>query len=741
MAPPTFQVQDLSVVYETDSGPVPAARRISLSVDRGETLGLVGESGSGKTTLALAAINYLPANGRVEQGASRLNGLDLLRLPKREMPRMWGSRIGLVSQDPRSAMNPTLTIGRQLDEMGCRHLGLGRREARDLALAMLGKMGMSDPPSVVGRYPHQLSGGMLQLCAIAMALLTHPEVVILDEPTTSLDVTTQATVLDVLTELKTELQTAALYITHNLGVIARVADRVAVMYAGEMLETAGVKALFARPLHPYTLNLLRCVPHLGAGARAERPKDGKASGITRATAAEADASGIPSARLASIPGSLPPWDDLPRGCIFAPRCPLVMDFCRVSRPPLVEVEPLRWSTCLRWQVLLSDEGRAQAVSVETRAGVPPLVEDTRSRGPLADGGLQPSQEAVSVPVLEVKDATKAFGPARSRAHVKAVDGASLSVPQARTFGLVGESGSGKTTLARVIAGLELPSSGRIFLAGESLKPSVGARGPHMLRRLQMVFQSPDGSFNPRMTVGRALMRPLMIMNRLDRKNARERALELLEAVRVPASHFDRYPSELSGGEKQRVAIARAFAGDPDIVLCDEPISSLDVSVQSSVINLLADLQEEAGTAYLFISHDLAVVEHLSHRVGVMYLGKLMEIGEVAKVLAPPYHPYSEALLSAVPVPDPTAASKPVRLHVSVSSSLGIPSGCRFHPRCPRYLGDICRLQAPPWRLSDGRVIPALAPTSAAGPDRPAEAAHSISCHIPLEELVRLQGAG
>ena len=720
--PPTLATDRLSVSYHTEEGDLPAVRDVTLSVRAAEAVGLVGESGSGKTTFALGAIGYLPENGRVDRGASRLQGVDLVTLPRKQMRGLWGSKIGLVSQNPQGALNPTLTIGRQLDEMGTRHLGLGKTAARQSSLAMLERVDMPDPQTVLERYPHQLSGGMLQRTAIAMALLTHPDLLILDEPTTALDVTTQALILDLLEDLRDEFDLAILYITHNLGVVSRFCDRVVVMYAGEVFEEGGVVELFSRPLHPYTANLLHCVPRLGSSPA--------------------------ESRLATLPGGLPPLNDLPRGCIFAPRCPLALESCTVARPPLMAAGEGRLTACLRWQVLMNDEGQRQAIRTDGAAGPGLLPGQARAAGsaaepgqlgarrPLGGAGAPPiAATPTGAPLLTVRDAVKDFAGPRRHTNVRAVDGVSLSFDKRQTFGLVGESGSGKTTLARMVAGLTPPTSGKIFLDDKALRPTVNKRDREVLRRLQMVFQSPENSLNPRHTVRQELVRPLIRLAGLDRQTASERVLELLRAVRLPLSYLDRYPGELSGGEKQRVAIARAFAAGPDLVICDEPVSSLDVSVQGALMNLLLDLQGEAGTSYLFISHDLAAVQHLSHLIGVMYLGKLVEQGEASQVLSPPYHPYTEALLSAVPDPDPTARASRVRLRGQRATGGDDDSGCPFHARCPRYLGDICRTEKPPWRFP-ARAGAAPSPT----PD-PGTTSHAIRCHIPYEELRALQRAG
>jgi peptide/nickel transport system ATP-binding protein len=706
-----LQIDDLSIVYWTESGLIPAVRNVSLSLAAGQTLGLVGESGSGKTTLALGTVGYLPDNGRWAGGTVHLGDTELSALSGKDLRRAWGSRVGFVSQNPLGAFNPSLNVGRQLEEMGRRHLGLGRAEAKKSSLDMLVRVDMPNPRSVLERYPHQLSGGMLQRTAIAMALITSPELLILDEPTTALDVTTQALVLDLLEDLKNQFSTAILYITHNLGVVARICDRVAVMYAGEVLEEGNVFELFERPLHPYTINLLNCVPRFATGPPSPAP------------------------RLAAIPGSLPALSDLPPGCLFAPRCPLVVDSCRAERPPPGTVQGQR-TVCLRWEVLLSESGRRRAIA----ASLGPEISSARDAPP-DDKVYPPSVAEATAPdhLVEVRNVSKSYAVQGRRREVLAVDGVTTWIDSAQTLGLVGESGSGKTTLARVIGGLSAPSEGQIVLDGEALGPLTTDRSRAVLRRLQMVFQNPDASLNPRRTVGQAIMRPLLTLQNLDRDTAARRAHALLGAVRLPTDYLYRYPAELSGGEKQRVAVARAFAAAPDLVICDEPISSLDVSVQGSLMNLLIDLQEEQGTSYLFISHDVTAVQHLSHSIAVMYLGALVERGEAARVLSPPYHPYTESLLSAVPVPDPRARHTRVQLRGGPPPAGEIPSGCRFHPRCPRYLGEICATVEPPWlSAADGIADSGTNGLHTEPRCTSGVAEHATRCHIPHAELLRLQ---
>jgi peptide/nickel transport system ATP-binding protein len=695
--PPVFRTEGLSIGYETDSGLLPAVRDATMEIAPRECYGLVGESGSGKTTLAMGAIGYLGANGKVISGSAHLGTIELTGLSRGQMRSIWGRRIGMVYQNPSTALNPSLRIGRQLCEAVQAHIGLSRAEARRTAREMLARVAMPDPEAVLGRYPHQLSGGMLQRCVIAMALSTGPEMLILDEPTTALDVTTQAVVLDLVRRLKSELDSSILYITHDLAVVSKLCDRVGVMYAGQICEQAPMRDLYKRPLHPYTLGLLGCVPRFDPGASKRL--------------------------LASIPGLIPRPDELPKGCIFAPRCVFARPECAGSRPPMVEVMPGRFTACLRWKGLPSAAEYVRAApEIPPHAEQPPevlrvldlkktymsverLFRSKRAGTAPPSGGTRP----------RVRSTVRA-GTARST--VRAVDGVTLWVRKGNTLGVVGESGCGKTTMLRAIAGLAPRTSGEISLGGVSIEAAVNRRARSTLKALQMVFQNPEASLNPRHSVGRAIERPLLLLARAPRREVPARVRALLEAVNLPESYALRLPEELSGGEKQRAAIARAFAAEPQVILLDEPLSSLDVSVQASLVNLLTRLQESNGVSYLFISHDLAAVQHLSHWIAVMYLGSMVEWGDAEDVFAPPFHPYTEALLSAIPVADPDVMQKPIRLEGSVPSALNVPAGCRFHTRCPRNLGVICRTETPPWR--EGRKD------------------HRIACHIPLEELARMQ---
>lgn len=677
-------LRNVTITYDTESGPLDTVRNVSLHIVPGEIYGLVGESGSGKTTLARAVVRYLASNGRITNGEILLDGVDLRKKTKYEMRRIWGSDITMVHQDPNRAVNPSMLIGDQIAEMVRVHKGMGKTEARKKAVEMLSWVRMPDPETVARRYAHQLSGGQLQRVLIAIALITNPRLLIMDEPTTALDVTTEAVILDLIRDLLSEYKTAVLYITHNLGVVARLCHRVGVIYAGEMMEQGSVHAVFKEMLHPYTLGLLGSVPRVDADKR--------------------------DIVLNTIPGYIPQPDNLPSGCIFAPRCPGAQDACRTERPPLIEAdgEIGHFTACRRWKAL--SESPKQFITMLPKKRY-----------------VEPTNEEI---VLEAKNVKKHFPISRiklgellrgERSMVRAVDDMSIRVRKSFTVGIVGESGCGKTTFARCIVGLEQATAGEIQLGSKELPGVVSKRSSDQLKQIQMVFQNPDASLNPQYTVGSSVARPLSLIGNLSKPQIQKRVEELFEAVNLPKEYINRLPHEISGGEKQRVAIARAFATDPELMICDEPISSLDVSVQASLMNMLMELQETNGTSYLFISHDLAAVHHLSSWIAVVYLGRLWEIGSSLKILQPPQHPYTEALFSALPIPDPDAKQNRIRLRGDVPSAVHIPSGCRFHPRCPRKIGEICEQEEPPWQ-EYGHW-------------------HRICCHIPLDTLIKLQTAG
>lgn len=673
---PVLKVENLSISYETRKGDIRATRGVSFEISLGESFGLVGESGCGKSTVALALMGYIAANARIEGGRILFQGENLLEKTERELQSLRGRRIAMVYQDPMTTLNPSMRIGDQLIEVLVEHQGLAKSKAKDRCVEMLQKVQIPDAAQLMQRYPHQLSGGQQQRVVIAMALLCNPALLVMDEPTTALDVTVEATVLDLIAALRREFDSAILYVSHNLGVIARVCDRVGVMYAGELVEEAPVREIFLSPLHPYTRGLMSCIPRIGA-----------------------DKTTVP---LCPIPGRVPPPYSLPQGCAFRPRCEFADEECQESRPPLLVVDGGHSVRCSNWrQVHQSAAHTAEAIPRKLHSNqryVPDVL--------LASNVSVFYGEKPSWLVRLVKRGKKY--------QVKAVDGVDVRLSQQAILGVVGESGCGKTSLAKAIAGLVPIIGGQIEFLGVDTSMVVEKRPKRILGKLQMVFQNPDSTLNPTQSVRQIIERPLQLSGIVPRSEIREEVRQLLDAVNLDESYLERYPRQLSGGEKQRVAIARAFASRPELVICDEPVSALDVSVQCSVLNTLLDIQESYGTSLIFISHDLSLVRYLCDYVVVMYLGKVVEMGPTEILSGPPYHPYTEALLSAVPVPDPTVQQARIRLDGLVPSALTPPEGCRFHTRCPRKFGQVCETTEPP-------------------PRSPCEG-HVIYCHIPLEEL-------
>lgn len=688
---PTLAIRDLTVAYRSAAAELVALREVELAIRPGEVYGLVGESGSGKSTLALAAMRYLARQAVIRSGSIQLAGQELVGMPRSVLRKVWRQRLALVPQNPAAALNPSMRIERQLREVqSAEHIPLSE---------LLGTVGIADPARVLSSYPHQLSGGMQQRALIAMALSKQPDLLVLDEPTTGLDSTTEAVVLDLIRELMAERETATLYVSHSLGVMAQFADRIAVLYASELVEDAPKQELFARPLHPYTRGLLDSVPRLGESRR--------------------------RIRLRSIPGVLPGPGELPAACVFAPRCPVAVDRCWDERPALEIAGDGRRVRCHRWPEIRSGElDPRQPATADGAAARPPSSFSTVPTSAISGTDAIRRKQQPARPVLQVSDLQVRYqqrrspverlsgAPARS---VRAVDGVSLDLDSGETLGLVGESGSGKSSLARAIVGLVEPQGGSIELLGRLLPSGIARRPLEVLRSLQMVSQQPEQSLNPYLTVGQSLERPLV---RLRGGLKAGQVAELLAAVRLAPEFAARYPSQLSGGEKQRVAIARAFAALPELVLADEPVSALDVSVQATVLNLLNALQREHDNSMLFISHDLAVVGYLSDRVGVLYLGQLMELSPGEQLFDPPYHPYTEALLAAIPLLDPQAKQQHIRLPGEPPSAAETPTGCPFHTRCPRFLGDQCVDQRPPWRED--------------------QSGKRVFCHIPLEVLRQQQ---
>ncbi len=674
---PTLKVEGLSIAYQTRTGPVPAVRQVSLDIMPGEIVGLAGESGSGKSTVAFGVVGFLGKNGKVTRGSIEFLGRELTGFSQRELGRLRGDRMAMVYQDPMAALNPALKLGDQLAETLICHQKMSKAEARRFSQKMFDRVHMPDSAEVMKRYPHQLSGGQQQRALIAMALVNRPALLIMDEPTTALDVTIEAAVLDLVSELRDEFDTSILFISHDLAVMARLCDRVAVMYAGQIVEQAPVTELFRRPAHPYTRGLLNCLPHPGQGlARAGlRPIQGQAPG----------------------PGEVPE-----SACSFHPRCQYVDQVCRDRSPKFGSLEPGHAVRCF-FAARIRD--------------LPPLGPEAA----LVRASAGPGDE----PLLEV-DNLKVYYQGRRHETVRAVDGVGFRLGAGRTLGLVGESGCGKSTLARAIIGLETSDAGRIEFLGIDVSRAISRREDQLVKEMQMVFQNPDSTLNPAYSVGRQIGRALKKLGSMPRRKRKAAVRDLLASVRLGPEYLSRPPRALSGGEKQRVAIARALAGRSRLVLCDEPVSSLDVSVQAAVLNLLQDLQAETGTGLIFISHDLSVVRYLAHEVAVMYLGKIVEAGPVDAVFEPPSHPYTEALLSAAPAPDPDSGPGRIRLSGDIPSPAHPPAGCPFHTRCPRISlmtdgGRSCQSDAPPWQV--------------------AGSGHGIWCHLPLERLAELGPTG
>jgi peptide/nickel transport system ATP-binding protein len=637
---PALSVSHMDVIYRVRGQDRLALRDVSFSIGRGESYGLVGESGSGKSTVALALVRYLPSNGRVSAGTISINGKDPLSMGASALRDLRARTVSMVYQEPGRALNPSLRVGRQIAEV-FQIAGESSDAATASAEEMLRKVQIADPGRVMRRYPHELSGGMAQRAVIAMALAVSPSLLILDEPTTALDATVEAEVLDLVAALRQEFDTSVLFISHNLAVIAKMCDRVGVLYAGELVEEGPAGAVFANPRHPYTVGLLRCIPRRG------QRKD--------------------TDRLDTIPGFLPTPGDTMTGCIFAPRCALAADRCRESEPPFFAIDEVHTSRCF-FHEKAPDLPRATPASVGVLGG-----------------------NGTGDPLVVVEGLSKTFA-----GGVRALAGVDLSIREGETLGLVGESGSGKTTLARVLLGLTAPDQGSVVtLHGSPLSPDARRRPRETLRALQIVFQNPDSALNRRHTVRALISRPLSRLAGLSGTRLRDRLADLISSVRLEDRHLPLRPSQLSGGLKQRVAIARAFAGSPDVVVCDEPTSALDVSVQAAILNLLADLQKAERVTYLFISHDLGLVRYLSDRIVVLYLGRVMEIGPAETVFAGPHHPYTEALFSAVPSLGGQRPSR-IRLTGEIPSAADPPAGCVFHTRCPRRLTTgICESTEPP----------------------------------------------
>ena len=662
---PILEIENLSISFFTSKGEIPAVMDFSCRIMPGEAMGLVGESGCGKSTVALAVMRYLGQAGRITKGAIRFKGRDMAALSQRALRDLRGSEIAMIYQEPMASLNPAMTVGQQLMEVPMIHEGVSARVAQEMAHDIVASVRLPDPARILRAYPHQLSGGQQQRIVIAMALMSRPSLLILDEPTTALDVTVEAGIVELVKKLGRERGTSMLFISHNLGLVLETCDRICVMYSGEAVETGAVAEVFDRMRHPYTQALFRSIPLPGAHKNA-RP-------------------------LVAIPGNFPLPHERPPGCYFGPRCSyFVAGRCDAQRIDMARVDTGHDSRCLRvgeiaWDAPPPRQERALA----TQIGAPVLTIDRlRKYYQVSSGAL--------------------FN--RVRRLVKANEAVSFEARRAEILAIVGESGCGKSTLAKILMGLETATAGEATLNGEAIgKLPVQQRSAKTVSSIQMVFQNPFDTLNPSMRVGDQIVRVLEKFaignSQADRK---ARMLELLDLVRLPREFATRVPRQLSGGQKQRIGIARAFAGTPAVVVADEPVSALDVSVQAAITELLMDIQRKSGTTMLFISHDLSVVRYLSDRVVVMYLGHIVEMGPTDDVFAPPYHPYTEALLSAVPIADTSVKKKRILLEGEIPSAISPPPGCPFQTRCrwkQRVPGNRCDTELPPMvELRDGHFI-------------------------------------
>ena len=685
---PLLDIQDLHTDIEIRSGVVHALSGVDLYVNPGETLGIVGESGSGKTMTALSLMGLLPQGGRVSSGSIYLDGQDLTKMPLHAKRKLRGTKVGMIFQDPLTSLNPTMKIGLQVCEPLRVHKNMSKKDALERAVEILKRVGMPRPEIVINNYPHQLSGGMRQRVMIAMALVCEPRILIADEPTTALDVTTQMQILDLIDELRDEYQMGVILITHDLGVVAGHTDRVAVMYAGRIVETAPTKTLFTEPKHRYTSSLMAALPE-------------------RALAA--------GTKLFSIPGAPPSLTNLPVGCRFASRCLWAGAEC-VDRYPDLSGEGFLTYSCFH-PVQEGDESPAELqAKLEGSAPIDEAVAEPGAQ--VVYGEVEDTDEVL----LDVKEASREYASSgsgflkRDKGVVSAVDRVSITLKKGETYGLVGESGCGKSTMGRLIAGLEPPSGGAIELGGRDLATLKGRDAVRIHRDVQMMFQDSYAAMDPRMRIDQILAEPMSIQKTGNTRQIAARIMEIIEQVGLTEEILDRYPHEFSGGQLQRIGFARSLTLAPDLIVADEPVSALDVSVQAQVLNLMKDLQAELGLSYLFISHDLAVVQYMADRIGVMYLGRIVEEGPAKEVVENPKHPYTKALIDSIPVPDPEFShdDQAIKLTGEPPSAVNPPKGCRFRPRCP-FAGEECKIQ------------PLLT-----------EETHRVACHHPLLQMSTTQ---
>ena len=653
-----LKVDNLRVGFTSGKRLLAAVDGISFSIAKGETFALLGESGCGKSVTAQGIMRLLPAAGRVLGGSVVMEGENLLALPEADMRAWRGGRMAMIFQEPATSLNPVLTVGQQIGEVLERHLGLDGAAANERMVELLRQVGIADPERRLNEYPFQFSGGMKQRVMIAIALAGEPELLIADEPTTALDVTVQAQILDLLARLQAERGMAILLITHDLGVVARMAHRIGVMYAGELVEVASREDFFGNPRHPYTQALFEALPDISRRGQ----------------------------RLTTIPGQVPSLAAMPPGCRFAERCAHVMPVCREQSPG--------------WR-----DGGGHAIRCHWMGE----AAEAAASHEISDLSDPSRKEFLEIDGLKVHFPIRKGFLQRTVGHVRAVDGVSLAISPGRTLALVGESGCGKTTVGKALLQLISPTEGSVLLGGQQLVGLKGSRLRSARRHMQMIFQDPFASLNPRLRVGEIIAEGMDALGVVGTAGSRREAVAaLLAQVGLPGEAIDRYPHEFSGGQRQRIAVARALAVQPGLLICDEPTSALDVSVQAQILNLLKQLQSELGVAYLFITHNFAVVEYLAHDIAVMYLGRIVERGRAEEVLRTPKHPYTQALLSAVPVPRLEGATAVIRLHGETPSPANPPSGCHFHPRCPHAM-DVCRNRYPD--------IVAVTPT------------HRVGCHL------------
>jgi peptide/nickel transport system ATP-binding protein len=678
---PVLVCKDLSISYYTRAGEIPAVVDFSLTVNPGETIGIVGESGCGKSTVAMAIMQYMGANGGIKSGSINFKGRDLNQMSESELRRIRGSEIAMIYQEPFASLNPSLKISTQLMEVPLAHENITTKEARQRALQMLSDVKLPDPERLMNAYPHQLSGGQQQRVVIAMGLLSNPSLLLLDEPTTALDVTVEAGIVKLVADISKKFGTSQIYISHNLGLILETCDRVFVMYSGEVVEEGTIDSLFTWPKHPYTHGLFACIPLPTADKNA--------------------------APLKPIRGQLPLPFERPRGCYYHPRCDhFKRGLCDQDHIAMEHVEssaPDHRVRCLRYKEI--DHNK------EVPGGA------AREAAELGDQVLEVDRMKK---YYEVRDKSlRALITGKRIRHVKANEDLNFTAREGETVAIVGESGCGKSTFAKVLMGLEKGTDGEIRHLGQDLSDvAVRNRSDEQIGSLQMVFQNPFDTLNPSHSIGGQISRVIKKFGvEKDKKKIFDRVMTLLDTVKLPRDFYFRKPRQLSGGQKQRIGIARAFAGNPSMVIADEPVSALDVSVAAAVTELLMDIQREHKTTLLFISHDLSVVRYLSDRIVVMYLGHILERGTTEQIFAPPYSPYTEALLSAVPIADPEVTKREIVLEGNLPSAMKPPKGCPFCTRCHRRIGEICDNEPPPEQVVVDR--------------------HVIKCHIPLEELQKV----